>query len=217
MLCYLLSASDRSPTRQSSDQVEVSLSALNDAESDHMATRQPQTLTASSSADQRRPEEGATIPSCVLISKPGSLLKSQRQENNLSYSAPLHLVACPVPYSNSLDMFWQIHPSHLSNMNYSLSPMLVPLTYTGSTPDQTQPSHAQRSNEAVFMPATIPHFLGSNPVCTHTPAAFSIIPAQGLYLSHGSDSLSNQAPEAPFDPISIHRPAAPIRYIKPGM
>lgn len=215
MLCYLLSASDRSPTHQSSDQVEVSLSAfseMNDAESDHMTTRQPQALTAGSSVDQRRPEEGATIPSCVLISKPGSLLKTQHQENSLSYTAPLHLVAYPMPYSNSLDMFCQIHPTHLS-----ISPTLVPLTCTGSTLDQIQSSHAQRSNDAVFMPANIAHFLGSSPVCTHTPTAFSILPAQGLYLSHGSKSSLNQAPEAPFDPVSIHRPAAPNRYIKLGM
>ncbi|XP_074493919.1 PDZ and LIM domain protein 5a isoform X2 [Sebastes fasciatus] len=187
---------DRCPTHQSSDQVGVSLSAfsgLNDA-----------------TTSEQRPEEDATIPNYVLISEPGSLLKTQHQENNV------HLVAMPVTYSSSVDMFCQIHPTHLSNINYPLAPMLVPLTYTGSTPSQIPSGHALRPNDAsldaVFMPANIPHFLGPSPVCTHTPASClpvsSVIPAQGLYLSHGSDSSLNQAPEASSDPVPVDRPAA---------
>ncbi|XP_044052657.1 PDZ and LIM domain protein 5a isoform X3 [Siniperca chuatsi] len=210
----------RSPTHQSSDQVVVSCSAfsgLNDAEAtttyDHMITHQPQQQqTASLSANQQRPEEASTIPNYVLISKPGSLLKPQHQENNVSPTTPLQLVAIPMPYSSSVDMFCQIHPTHLCNMNYTSAPVLVPLTYTGSTPSQIISSHTQRPNDAVFLSADIPHFL--SPVCTHTPASclpvFSVLPAQGLYLSHGSDSLliQNKAPETSSDPVPVHRPAA---------
>ncbi|XP_078026815.1 PDZ and LIM domain protein 5a isoform X1 [Epinephelus lanceolatus] len=114
-------------------------------------------------------------------------------------------------YSSSVDMFCQIHPTHLSNMNYPLAPVLVPLTYTSSVPSQIPSSHAQRpddtSLDAVFMPANIPQFLGSNPVYTQTPASClpvsSVLPAQGLYLSHGGDLslVQNQAPEALSDPV----------------
>lgn len=205
MLCYLLSASDRCPTHQSSDTIGVSLSAfsgLNDAgatpTSDHID--QPQQQASGSSANQQQPEESATIPNHVLISK--------HQENNVSSSAPLHFVAIPMTYSRSVDMFCQIHPTHLSNMSYPLAPMLVPLTYTGSAPS----SHAQRPNDAVFMPANLPHFLGPSPVGIHTPA--SCLPvfsaARGLDLSHGSDSslFQNQAAAASSDPAPVYRPAA---------
>lgn len=215
MLCYLLSASDRSPKHQSSDQVVLSPSAIsgvNDSEatpkSDHID--QPTSL-----ANLQQPEEDATIPNYVLISKPGSLFQAQDQENNVSSTTPLHLVAFQMPYSSS-DMFCQIHPIHSSNMNYSLSPVLVPLTCTGSTQSQTPSSHAQRPNytshDAGFLPAIIPHFLGPSPVCTHTSASclpvFNVLPAQALYMSHGSDSslVQNQAPVASSDPV--HIPAA---------
>ncbi len=218
MLCCLLSASDGSPTHQSSNQVEVSLSAFSGLNDDQMITHQPQPQMSGSSANQQQPEADATIPNYVIISKSGSLLKTQHQENNESSTAPLHLIAFPVPYSSSVDMFCQIHPNHLSNMNYPLAPTLLPLTYTGSSPSQIPSSHAQRPNDtsldAAFLPANISHFLGSSPVCTHTAASclpvFSVLPAQGLYLSHGSDSSSVQskAPEASSDPVPVQRPTA---------
>lgn len=223
MLCCLSSASDRSRTHHSSDQVEVSPSAFSGLNDDRMITHQPQPQVAGSSANQQRPEADATIPNYVVISKPGSLLKTQHQENNESSTAPLHLVAFPMPYSSSADMFCQIQPTHLSNMNYPLAPMLLPLTYTGSSPSQKSSSHAQRPNDssldAAFLPANIPHFLGLSPACTHAPASclpvFSVLPAQGLYLSHGSDSslVQSKAPEASSDPVPVHRPAASDRTV----
>lgn len=191
---------------------------------------------AGSSANRQRPEEDATIPNYVLISKHDNLLEAQHQENDSSPTTPLQLVAFPMPYSSSVDMFYQIHPTHLPNVNYPLAPVLVPLTYTGSTPSQIPSSHAQRPNDssldAAFLPASIPHFLGPSPVYTHTPASclpvFSVLPAQGLYLSHGSDSslAQNQAPEASSapdaslstvtEPPSFQLPTAE-RYIELGM
>ena len=221
MLC-LLSASDRSATHQSSHHVEVSLSALsglNGAESDHMIKHQPLAQKAGSSADQRQPEEGATVPGYVLISEPGSLLKTQHQENDESSAAPLHLVAFPMAYPGSVDVFCQIHPTQLSNMNYPLTPMLVPLTYSGSNSSQIPESHARRPNDAslnaAFLPDSVPPYLGQNPVCTQTPASclpvFSVLPAQGLNSSHNSDSslVQNKAPEASSDPlVPAQTPAA---------
>lgn len=217
LLCSTV-ASDRSPTHQSSGQGGVSLSALsgpNDAESDRMIAYQPQPQTAGSSANQQRPGEGASIPNYVLIFKPGTLLKTQHQENNLSSTAPLYF---RMPYSSSVDMFCQIHPTHLSNMCYPLAPMLVPLTYTGSTPSQVPSSQTQRPNgtslDAAFFQANIPHFLGQSPVSTHTPLSrlpvFNVLPTQGLYLSYGGDSslVQNHEQEASSDPIPVHGPAA---------
>lgn len=188
-----------------------------------MITHQPQPQTAGSSANQQRPEEEATIPRNVLTSKPGSFFIAQHQESDASSTAPLHLVAFPVPYSSSVDMFCQIHPTHLSSMNYPLAPMLVPLTCTGSNPSQIPPSYTQRPNDgspdAAFSPASIPRFLGPSSVCSHTPASclpvFSVLPAQGLYLSHGSDSslVQNKAPEASSDPVLVRRPAASDRTV----
>ncbi|XP_068560392.1 PDZ and LIM domain protein 5a isoform X2 [Cebidichthys violaceus] len=223
MVCYLLSASDRSPTHQSVDPVEVSRSAfsgLNDAgatsTSDHIDQPQPQ--VAGSSANQQWPEEGATIPNYFLISEPGSFLKTQHQENNASSSTPLHLVAIPMTYSSSFNMFYQVHPTHLSNINYPLAPMYVPLTHTSSTPSQIQSCQTQRPNntslDGMLMPAHVPHFLGPSPVCTHTPASClpvsSVSPAQELNLSPGSDSslVQNQALDASSDHGPVLRPAA---------
>ncbi|XP_042343495.1 PDZ and LIM domain protein 5a isoform X2 [Plectropomus leopardus] len=194
--------SDRSPKHPSSDRVEISPS---DAGANNIDQPQPD---SGSSASQEQPEEGASIPNYVLFSKPGSLLTSQHQENSVPSTAPLHLVAIPMTYSSSVDMFCQIHPTHLSNMSYPLAPVLVPLTYTG--PSQIPSSHAQRPNDtsldALFMPANIPHFLGPSAVSTHTPASClpvcSVLPAQGLHLPHGGDSslVQNQA-AASSDPI----------------
>lgn len=176
---------------QSSDQVGLSLSAfsgLNDAgatpTSDH--TDQPQPQSSSLSAYQQQQEEGTTIPNYVLISKPGSLLNTQHQAKNVSSTTPFHLVTFPMTYSNSVDMFYEIHPTHLSNMNYLLAQLFVPLPCTGSTPSQMLFCHAQRPNDTsldeVFMPASIPHFLGLSSVCTHTAASFSSVSSvQGLY------------------------------------
>ncbi|XP_031712182.1 PDZ and LIM domain protein 5a isoform X2 [Anarrhichthys ocellatus] len=214
---------DRSPTHQSIDQIEVSRSAfsgLNDAgatsTSDHIDQPQPQ--VAGSSANQQWPEEGATIPNYFLVSEPGSFLKTQYQENNASSTTPLHLVAIPMTYSSSFNMFYQVHPTHLSNINYPLAPMYVPLTHTSSTPSQIQLCQTQTPNntslDAMLMPAHVPHFLGPSPVCTHTPASrlpvSSVSPAQELNLSPGSDSslVQNQAPEASSDPGPVLRPAA---------
>ncbi|XP_051277604.1 uncharacterized protein LOC127375603 [Dicentrarchus labrax] len=179
-----------------------------------MIPHQPQPQLAGSSVNKQQPEEDATISNYVLIPKPGSLLNTQHQENNVSSTAPLHLVGFPMPYSSSVDMFCQMHQNHLSNMNYPLAPMLVPVTYSDSTPNQIPSSHAQRPNDAVFLPANMPHFLGPSPVCAHTPASclpvFSVLPGQGLYLSHCGDAslFQNQAPEASPDSVPDHRRAA---------
>lgn len=216
LMLYLLSASDRSATHQSSHHVEVSLSAfsgLNGAESDHTIKHQLRAGNAGSSADQQQPEGGATVPGYVLISKPGSLLKTQHQENAESSAAPLHLVAFPMGYPGSVDVFCQIHPNQLSNVNYPLAPLLVPLTYSGSNSSQIPESHAQRLNDA-FLPDSIPCYLGQNPSCTQTPASclpvFSVLPAQGLNSLHNSDSsfVQNKAPEASPDPVPVQTPAA---------
>ncbi len=210
MLNYLLFASNRSSFS--------AFSGLKDAESDHMIANQPKPQTAGSPASHQQPEEGATNPKYTLVSKPGSLLKTQHQENNVSATAPLHVVAFPMPYSSSVDMFCQMHPNDLSNMDYPMAPVLVPLTYTGLNPSQIAASHAQRPNcaslDAKILPANTPGLLGPNPVCTSTPASclpvFSILSAQGLHSSRGSDSLfiQNKTPEAPSDPVSVHRAAA---------
>lgn len=179
-----------------------------------MIAHQPQPQTAGSSANQQRPGEGASIPNYVLIFEPGTLLKTQHQENNLPSTAPLYF---PMPYSSSVDMFCQIHPTHLSNMHYPLAPMLVPLMYPGSTAIQIPSSQAQRPNDtsldATFLQANVPHFLGPSPVSTHTPLSrfpfFNVSPTRGPYLSYGSDSslVQNQEPEASSDPIPVHGPA----------
>ncbi|XP_030273553.1 PDZ and LIM domain protein 5a isoform X4 [Sparus aurata] len=208
--------SDRSATHQSSHHVEVSLSAfsgLNGAESDHTIKHQLRAGNAGSSADQQQPEGGATVPGYVLISKPGSLSKTQHQENAESSAAPLHLVAFPMGYPGSVDVFCQIHPNQLSNVNYPLAPLLVPLTYSGSNSSQIPESHAQRLNDA-FLPDSVPRYLGQNPSCTQTPASclpvFSVLPAQGLNSLHNSDSslVQNKAPEASPDPVPVQTPAA---------
>nr|XP_046243519.1 PDZ and LIM domain protein 5a isoform X3 [Scatophagus argus] len=211
--------SNRSPTHPSSDQVGLSPSAfsgLNDEESDRMITHQPQSQMAGSSASQQ--QEGAPIPNYVLVSKPGSPFKTEHQQKDVSSTAPHHLVSFPMAYSSSFDMFCQIHPTHLSNINHPLAPVLVPLMYTGLTPSQTPSSQAQKLNntspDATFLQASISHFLGPSPVCTHSPASslpvFCVLPSQGLHLSHGSESslLLNQTPESSSDPVPVHRPAA---------
>lgn len=248
MLCYLLSASDRSPVHQSSDQGGVSrttFSGMNDAEAAPTSVYfdLPQPQTAVSSASQQRPEEDATITNNVLISNPGSILKAQNQENNVSSTTHLNVVAIPMSYSSSVDMFCHIHPTCSSNMNYPLSPMLVPLTYTGQS--QIPSSHTQRpydtSLDAMFLPANMHQsFLGPSPVCTQTLASyspvFSVLPAQtvGLFSSAGSNSslVQNQAPERSSDTVPVQRPAASDgafteppsfqlctteRYIEPGV
>ncbi|XP_040010483.1 PDZ and LIM domain protein 5a isoform X4 [Xiphias gladius] len=225
--------SERSPAHQSSDQVGVPLtmfSGLNDAEdpltSAHTDQQQPR--VAGSSADRQWPEKDTVIPHDVHISNPESLLKTQNQENNISSTTHLHVVSTPMSYSNNFDMFCQIHPTHLSNGNYPLAPVLVPLTYNGSALIQMSSSHtrhdictdAQKSNDtsldAVFLQANTPHsLLGPSPVCTQTPASclpiLSVFPAQrvGVYSPCGSSSVpaQNQALGASSDPVPVHRPS----------
>lgn len=232
ILCYLLSASDRSPVHQSSDQAGVlctTFSGMNIAEATptslYFDQLQPQ--TALSSASQQRPEEDATIPDHVLISNPGSILKAQNQENNVPSTTHLHVVAMPISYSSSVDMFHHLHPTCSSSMNYPLAPLLVPFNYTS----QSQlPSFKD-------MPQS---FLGPSPVCTQTLASyspvFSVLPAQtvGLYSSACSNSslVQNQSPERSSDFVPVQRQAASDgafteppsfqlctskRYIEPGM
>ncbi|CAK6973840.1 PDZ and LIM domain protein 5a isoform X5 [Scomber scombrus] len=162
---------------------------------------QPQ--TAVSSASQQRPEEDATIPDHVLISNPGSILKAQNQENHVPSTTHLHVVAIPMSYSSSVDMFRHMHPTCSSSMNYPLAPLLVPLNYTS----QSQlPSFKD-------MPQS---FLGPSPVCTQTlesySPVFNVLPAQtvGLYSSACSNSslVQNQSPERSSDFVPVQRPAA---------
>lgn len=212
-----MSASDRSPAHQSSEQVELSISAsggLNDAESNHMITHQPQSQSAGSSANQQPTEKDATSPSYVLISRPDSVLKSQHQVSNVSSAAPLHLVAFPVPYSRSLDVFCQTQPNSLSNMDYPLAPVLVPLSYTGSNqsliPSYLTQQTFNTSPGVTCLPARVPTFPGARSVCTQRPASclpvLSVVPAQELYLSRGSESSFAQN-KAPVDPSElVHRP-----------
>lgn len=193
-------------------------SGLKDAESDHVITDHPEPQTVGSSANQQPPKEGATNPNYVLISKPGSLLKTQHQQNSLSSSAPLHLVAFPMPYSGSLDMFCHIDPDQMSNINHPLTPVLTPSSYTDLNPSQIAESQEQRPNDAsvdaAFLPANNSGFPGPSPERIHSPAsclpAFSALPAQGLQLLYGSDSLlvQNKAQEASSDPVPVQRPAA---------
>ncbi|XP_022613396.1 PDZ and LIM domain protein 5 isoform X2 [Seriola dumerili] len=219
--------SDRSPARQAGGSL-TTCSALSDTETTPTShTDQPQLQATGSSANQQWQEKDAIIQHDVLISKPDGLLKTQNQDNNISSASHLRLVAIPLSYSSSVDTFRQIHPNHLSNMNYSLAPMLVPLTCNGSALNQMSSSHAhhytfsdaQKSNDtsldAVFLPDSMPHsFLGPNPVCSHTPASclpvFSLLPAQtvGVYSSCGSSTLpaQNQAPGASSDPVRVCRP-----------
>ncbi|XP_042277018.1 PDZ and LIM domain protein 5a isoform X1 [Thunnus maccoyii] len=223
MLCSLLSASDRSPVHQSSDQVGVLLatfSGVNDVEA--MPTSvyfdQPQPQSAMSSANQQRPEEDATTPNHVLLSNPGSVLKAQNQENNVSSTTHFHVVAIPMSYSSSVDMFCHMQPTCSSNMNYASAPMLAPLPYTGQT--QISSSHTQRPNDTsldVFLPANMPQsFLEPSPVCTQTLAsdspAFSVLHGEtvGLYSSAGSNQslVQNQAPERSSDIVPVQSPAA---------
>ncbi|XP_044229115.1 PDZ and LIM domain protein 5a isoform X4 [Thunnus albacares] len=215
--------SDRSPVHQSSDQVGVLLatfSGVNDVEA--MPTSvyfdQPQPQSAMSSANQQRPEEDATTPNHVLLSNPGSVLKAQNQENNVSSTTHFHVVAIPMSYSSSVDMFCHMQPTCSSNMNYASAPMLAPLPYTGQT--QISSSHTQRPNDTsldVFLPANMPQsFLEPSPVCTQTLAsdspAFSVLHAEtvGLYSSAGSNLslVQNQAPERSPDIVPVQSPAA---------
>lgn len=226
ILCYLTSTSDRSPAQDCAHQAVCSLptfTTVGDAETTSASahTDQSKLCTAGLSANQQWPEKDAISPHDVLISNPDHFQKTPNQDN-LSPTSHLRLVAIPLSYSGSSDTFHQMHPTHLPNMNFSFAPVLVPLTYNGQTLNQMASSHAHHYNfpdshklndtsvDAAFLPANTPQtFYGPSPACSHTLPVFSVIPAQtvGVQSSCGSSSVPVQNQAKASDDTTMSQPS----------
>lgn len=218
------SASDRSPAQDCALQAVCSLptfTTVGDAETTSASahTDQSKLCPAGLLANQQWPED-AISPHDVLISNPDHF--QTPNQDNLSPTSHLRLVAIPISYSGSVDTFHQIHPTHLPNMNYSFAPVLVPLTCNGPALNQMASSHAHHyyfpdphelndtSVDAAFLPANTPQtFYGPSPACSHTLPVFSVIPAQtvGVQSSCGSSSVPVQNQARASDDITMSQPS----------